>query len=46
MLECLRNHNLIATYLGHFIEDLPESTQEVVEARTKSYYTRFQAVDR
>jgi len=31
---------------GHFIEDLPESTQEVVEARTKSYYTRFQAVER
>ncbi|KAF8270158.1 dynactin subunit p25 [Lactarius quietus] len=31
---------------AHFIEDLPESTQEVVEARTKSYYTRFQAVER
>ncbi|KAH9174965.1 dynactin subunit p25 [Lactarius sanguifluus] len=31
---------------GHFIEDLPESTQEVVEARTKSYYTRFQALER
>lgn len=32
--------------LGHFIEDLPESTQEIVEARTKQYYTRFQALDR
>ena len=25
----------------HFIEDLSESTPEIVEARTKSYYTRF-----
>jgi dynactin-5 len=40
------NYDLTTTILGHFIEDLPESTQEVVEARTKSYYTRFQAVER
>lgn len=27
---------------GRFVEDLPESTQEMVEAQTKQYYTRFQ----
>ena len=27
---------------GRFCEDLPESTQEMVEAQTKQYYTRFQ----
>lgn len=27
---------------GRFLEDLPESTQEMVEAHTKSYYSRFQ----
>ncbi|KAF8911528.1 dynactin, subunit p25 [Gymnopilus junonius] len=29
-----------------FVEDLPESTQEMVEAQTKQYYTRFQPLDR
>lgn len=28
--------------LAQFVEDLPESTQEMVEAHTKGYYTRFQ----
>jgi len=28
--------------LGRFAEDLPESTQEVIESSTKQYYTRFQ----
>ncbi len=32
--------------IGHFVEDLPESTQEVVEAHTKSYYARFQPAER
>ena len=27
---------------GRFVEDLPESTQEMVEAHTKGFYTRFQ----
>lgn len=27
---------------GRFVEDLPESTQELVEAMTKQHYTRFQ----
>ena len=27
---------------GRFIEDLPASTPEIVEAQTKQYYTRFQ----
>ncbi|KAF9243238.1 dynactin, subunit p25 [Melanogaster broomeanus] len=31
---------------GRFVEDLPESTQEMVEAQTKQYYTRFQPLDR
>lgn len=37
---------LFAGSPGHFVEDLPESTQEVVEANTKSYYTRFQPTER
>ncbi|KAH0829089.1 trimeric LpxA-like protein [Lanmaoa asiatica] len=36
----LRKHS------GRFVEDLPESTQEMVEAQTKQYYTRFQPLDR
>jgi len=28
--------------IGRFIEDLPESTQEIIEAQTKQFYTRFQ----
>ncbi|KAG8986549.1 hypothetical protein FRB90_003923 [Tulasnella sp. 427] len=27
---------------GQFVEDLPESTQEMVEIQTKAYYNRFQ----
>jgi len=30
---------------GQFIEDLPESTQEIVEASTKQYYNRFQPLE-
>lgn len=30
--------------VGQFVEDLPESTQEMVEAQTKQYYLRFQPV--
>ncbi|EJD07275.1 dynactin, subunit p25 [Fomitiporia mediterranea MF3/22] len=30
---------------GQFVEDLPESTQEVIEAETKSYYDRFQPLE-
>ena len=30
---------------GKFVEDLPESTQELVEAFTKQFYTRFQPQD-
>ena len=33
---------LLRLSAGHFVEDLPESTQEMVEAMTKQYYTRFQ----
>jgi dynactin-5 len=33
-------------HAGRFVEDLPESTQEMVEAATKTYYTRFQALER
>lgn len=32
--------------IGHFLEDLPESTQDTVERQTKQYYTRFQCQDR
>lgn len=32
-------------FAGQFIEDLPESTQEVVEAYTKQFYNRFQALE-
>lgn len=28
--------------LGRFAEDLPESTQEMMEAMTKQHYTSFQ----
>ncbi|KIK60279.1 hypothetical protein GYMLUDRAFT_43569 [Collybiopsis luxurians FD-317 M1] len=38
--------SLFAGSPGHFVEDLPESTQEIVEAETKEYYGRFQAVDK
>ncbi|KZV70008.1 dynactin subunit p25 [Peniophora sp. CONT] len=31
---------------ARFVEDLPESTQEIVEARTKTYYGRFQPMPR
>lgn len=31
---------------GQFMEDLPESTQEIVEAQTKQFYTRFQPLER
>ena len=31
--------------LGEFIEDLPESTQEIIEAETKGYYNRFQPLE-
>lgn len=30
---------------AHFVEDLPESTQETMENQTKQYYTRFQPAD-
>lgn len=32
-------------YKGQFMEDLPETTQEVVEAYTKLYYNRFQPAE-
>jgi dynactin-5 len=32
--------------LGRFVGELPESTQEIVEARTKQYYSRFQPLER
>ncbi|EGO26755.1 hypothetical protein SERLADRAFT_464153 [Serpula lacrymans var. lacrymans S7.9] len=38
--------SLFAGSPGRFMEDLPESTQEMVEAQTKQYYTRFQPLDR
>ncbi|KAF8963667.1 trimeric LpxA-like protein [Flammula alnicola] len=38
--------SLFAGSPGRFSEDLPESTQEMVEAQTKQYYTRFQPLDR
>ncbi|TFL07020.1 dynactin, subunit p25 [Pterulicium gracile] len=31
---------------GHFVEYLPESTQELVESSTKRYYNLFQPLDR
>jgi len=34
-----------AGHPGQFIEDLPESTQEVIEAYTKQFYNRFQALE-
>ena len=30
---------------GQFEEDLPESTQQIVEAETKAYYNRFQPLE-
>lgn len=27
---------------GHFLEDLPETTQEMIESHTKEFYQRFQ----
>ena len=30
---------------GQFVEDLSESTQEVVEAETRSYYNRFMPLE-
>ena len=30
---------------GQFVSDLPESTQEVMEAETKAYYKRFQPIE-
>jgi dynactin 5 len=35
----------ITHVLGQFLEDLPESTQELVEAQTKAYYNRFQPIE-
>ncbi|EIW80314.1 dynactin subunit p25 [Coniophora puteana RWD-64-598 SS2] len=37
---------LFAGSPGRLVEDLPESTQEMVEQQTKSYYTRFQPIER
>jgi len=37
---------LFAGSPGCFVEDLPESTQEIVESYTKHYYTRFQPLER
>ena len=34
--------SMLTLSTGRFVEDLPESTQEMVEAQTKQYYTRFQ----
>lgn len=45
LLRVLRP-KLIVGDTGRFVEDLPESTQEMVEAATKTYYTRFQPSDR
>ncbi|KAF9048115.1 dynactin subunit P25 [Hymenopellis radicata] len=39
---------LHVAYIGliaQFVEDLPESTQELVESHTKQYYMRFQPLD-
>ncbi|KAG8993144.1 hypothetical protein FRB94_010988 [Tulasnella sp. JGI-2019a] len=30
---------------GQFVDDLPESTQELMEAQAKGYYTRFQPIE-
>lgn len=30
---------------GQFVDNLPESTQELVESQTKQYYTRFQPAE-
>jgi dynactin-5 len=38
------HHLSLCTHLppGRFVEDLPESTQEKIEAYTKQYYSHFQ----
>jgi len=36
---------LFAGSPGQFVEDLPESTQELVDAQTKQYYNRFQPLE-
>ncbi|KAJ3823502.1 dynactin subunit p25 [Lentinula raphanica] len=38
--------SLFAGSPGRFVEDLPESTQDIVEVHTKQYYSRFQPLDR
>ncbi|KZW00581.1 dynactin, subunit p25 [Exidia glandulosa HHB12029] len=37
--------SLFAGVPGRFVEDLPETTQELVEMQTKQYYQRFQPVE-
>ena len=36
---------LFAGVPGRFVEDLPETTQELVEMQTKQYYQRFQPIE-
>jgi dynactin-5 len=31
----------LTEFAGKFVDDLPENTQEMVEAYTKQYYNRF-----
>ncbi|KAE9400637.1 dynactin subunit P25, partial [Gymnopus androsaceus JB14] len=38
--------SLFAGSPGHFVEDLPESTQDIAEVHTKQHYARFQPLDR
>ncbi|KAK7472422.1 hypothetical protein VKT23_000536 [Stygiomarasmius scandens] len=38
--------SLFAGSPASFVEDLPESTQELVESQTKQFYQRFQPLDR
>lgn len=40
------DNNPEGVLVGRFVEDLPESTQEMVESQTKQYYSRFQPLDR
>jgi dynactin 5 len=35
----------LLNFTGKFTEDLPESTQEMVELYTKQYYKRFQPLE-
>ncbi|PVF93545.1 putative dynactin Arp1 p25 subunit RO12 [Serendipita vermifera] len=37
--------SLFAGSPGQFVEDLPETTQELIEAHTKLYYSRFQPAE-